>query len=90
MWYDHFHMTFPLPVHYSYHQKYLLRQHREIHRALKLSDKELISSIAATRLNGYCGGYGKLTDLENEIETFGLDENTKKELRKIVGRGTLH
>jgi len=53
-------MTYPLPVHCSYHQKYLLRQHQDIHRTLKLSDKELISSTAATRLNGYCGGYGKL------------------------------
>ena len=74
----------------SYHQKYLLRQNREILRALKLSDKELIASKIATRLNGYCGGYGKLSDLEKEIDSFGLDEPTQQDLRRIVGRGTHH
>lgn len=74
----------------SYHQKYLLRQNREILRALKLSDKELISSTIATRLNGYCGGYGKLSDLEVEIDSFKLDEPTQQQIRRIVGRGTHH
>lgn len=74
----------------SYHQKYLLRQNREILRALKLSDKELIASTVAARINGYCGGYGKLSDLEKEIDSFGLDESTQQELRKIVSRGTHH
>lgn len=74
----------------NYHQKYLLRQNREILRALKLSDKQLITSTVATRLNGYCGGYGNLSDLEKEIDTFGLDEPTQQELRRLVSRGTHH
>ena len=74
----------------SYHQKYLLRQNQGIVRALKLSDKELIKSTVATRLNGYCGGFGKLSDLEKEIDSFKLNEATEQELRRIVGRGTHH
>ena len=75
---------------YSYHQKYLLRQNNGIFRALKLSDKELIKSTTAARMNGYCGGFGKLADLEKEIDSFGLDQKTEQELRRIVGRGTHH
>ena len=74
----------------SYHQKYLLRQNQGILRALKLSDKELIKSTVAARLNGYCGGFGKLSDLEKEIDSFGLNETTEQEVRRIVGRGTHH
>ena len=75
---------------YSYHQKYLLRQNQGILRALKLSDKELIKSTVATRLNGYCGGYGKLSDLEKEIDSFKLDAKTEEDIRRIVSRGTHH
>ena len=46
------------PVFNSYHQKYILRQHSHILDGLNLSDKELIRSKAACRLNGYLGGYG--------------------------------
>ena len=88
--------SFPFPnldkcfSNHSYHQKYLLRQNQGILRALKLSDKELIKSTVATRLNGYCGGYGKLSDLEKEIDSFGLNEATEQEIRRIVSRGTHH
>ena len=71
----------------SHHQKYLLRKTPEVFTYLKFSNEELISSRVATRLNGYCGIYGKLSDLEKEIDTFGLDEQLQFELRRVVRRG---
>ena len=47
---------------YSYHQKYILRQHAHIVEKLGLTDAELIKSKAACRLNGYLGGYGTSED----------------------------
>lgn len=46
----------------SYHQKYILRQHRDILDTLNLSDEEIISSPLACKLNGYLGGYGDYED----------------------------
>ena len=74
----------------SYHQKYLLRQQRDILKALDLSDSELITSHVACRINGYCGGYGNLDELEKELANFKLSEATQERLRKIVARGQLH
>ncbi len=75
---------------YSYHQKYLLRQQRDILKALKLSDAELITSHIACRLNGFCGGYGTLEQLEAELPGFKLGPETEERLRKIVSRGQFH
>lgn len=48
----------------SYHQKYMLRQERQLLSALKLSDAELIKSTTAAKLNGYGGGFGTLENFE--------------------------
>lgn len=74
----------------NYHQKYLLRQQRDILTAMNLTDKELIASHAATRLNGYCGGYGTLESLEKELPKFKLSALVEERLRGVVGRGALH
>lgn len=79
-----------LPLMYSYHQKYLLRQQRDILQALKLTDKELITSHAAARLNGYCGGNGTLEQLEKELERFGLPPTIQDRVRRLVSRGSFH
>ena len=70
----------------SYHQKYLLRQQRDVLTALNLTDEELITSHVATRLNGYCGGYASLEALDNEMPNFNLPENIQKRVRGIVSR----
>lgn len=72
----------------SYHQKYLLRQQREILKGLGLSDKELITSHAACRLNGYCGGYGKLEELEKELPRFNISSDVAERVRVITSRGS--
>ena len=71
----------------SYHQKYLLRQQRDVLQALSLSDEELIRSHAACRLNGYCGGYGKLDELEKELPQFNLPADAQQQVRMLTQRG---
>ena len=74
----------------SYHQKYLLRQQRDVLSALGLSDEALITSHVAARLNGYCGGNGTLEALEAEMASFGLPPNVQDRVRKQVSRGALY
>ena len=79
------HISFP-----SYHQKYLLRQQRDILQSLKLSDADLVTSHTACRLNGFCGGYGTLDQLETELPGFKLDPKVEERVKKIVSRGRMH
>lgn len=74
----------------DYHQKYLLRQQRDILRELNLSEAELITSYAACRLNGYCGGYGSVTNFDKESKLFKLSPSALERARKIVARGSMH
>ena len=74
----------------SYHQKYLLRQQRDILRELNLTESELITSYTACRLNGYCGGYGTVNAFDKEAPSFKLSPSTQERVRKIVARGSLH
>lgn len=71
----------------DYHQKYLLRQQRDILTALNISEAELITSHVACRLNGYCGGYGASSDLEKELPAFKLPEQVEDRVRGVVARG---
>lgn len=75
---------------FSYHQKYLLRQQRDILKALDLSDAEVITSHVACRLNGYCGGYGTVAELEKEMPGFKLPEKVQERVRGVVARGRFH
>ena len=61
----------------DYHQKYILRQHHEIFDSLNLSDKDLITSHVAARLNGYLGGYSTIEAFEEESEDLGLVPKVK-------------
>ncbi|XP_022094513.1 peptide methionine sulfoxide reductase-like, partial [Acanthaster planci] len=71
----------------DYHQKYMLRHHQGLLKSLNLSSKEMITSHAAARLNGYLGGFGMLKNLELEIEELGLNEEQKEYVRKKVRMG---
>jgi len=69
----------------GYHQKFELRAKRRIFSCFKFeNDAELIDSSAAARANGYIGGGGSATDLELEIDSFGLTLEACKDLRKLV------
>ena len=74
----------------SYHQKYLLRQQRDVLRGLNLTDEELINSHTAARLNGYCGGHGTLQNLEKELPSFNLPPDVQERVRQLVSRGSFH
>jgi len=67
----------------------MLRKTPEVFTYLKYTNEELLSSSVATRLNGYCGTYGTLNDLDKEIDSFGFDEQLKFELRRVVRRAIL-
>lgn len=64
----------------------MLRQQRDVLSALNLSEKEIVTSRIATRLNGYCGGFGSLETLDKEMPMFCLPDNIQKRVRGIVSR----
>jgi peptide-methionine (S)-S-oxide reductase len=75
----------------DYHQKYYLRQARELLNeflAIYPKQADLISSTAAARVNGYTGRYGTLEGLKAEIDTFGLSSAGRERLLQIVSRFT--
>lgn len=57
----------------DYHQKYMLRQHPSLLKSLVLSEKELITSHVAARLNGYLSKNGSKDDFEQERAQLGLN-----------------
>jgi peptide-methionine (S)-S-oxide reductase len=72
----------------DYHQKYYLRQDRQIlseFRAYYPQAADLMNSTAAARVNGYLGGYGHAESLKAEIEQLGLSEASRQELLKRAG-----
>lgn len=71
----------------EYHQKFQLRRHPELMKELRAAypdPKDLVSSTAAARLNGYLGGYGTYAGLTAEIDGFGLAPEGRKTLLAIV------
>ncbi len=51
-------------------------------------DNDLTNSTAATRVNGYLGGFGKFEDMERLIPDLGLSSTAEKQLLEI-GRNRL-
>lgn len=75
----------------DYHQKFYLRKHEALIEALNCTDKELMDSHVATRLNGFVSGKGTLEQLTAEIDSYGLSEEMKNYVITVVknrkGRG---
>jgi peptide-methionine (S)-S-oxide reductase len=72
----------------DYHQKFYLRQNRELEQELTAIYPDLAdftNSTAATKLNAYLGGRGTRKKLDKEIDDFGLSADGKKKLREFVG-----
>jgi peptide-methionine (S)-S-oxide reductase len=72
----------------DYHQKYYLRQHRQILRQFQQyypQAADLMNSTAAARVNGYIGGYGTTASLKADIDRLGLSEAARDELLERVG-----
>ena len=74
----------------EYHQKYSLRNSRVLmadFRAMFGSDEDALrESTAAARVNGYVAGDGSGTQLEREIDGFGLTRSGRAELAARFGR----
>jgi len=73
----------------AYHQKYLLDSEHEIAKELRAiypNQQDYVTSTAVARINGYLGGYGTLTTLEEILPELGLSSQAKKRLTDIVSQ----
>ncbi len=67
----------------DYHQKYFLKGEPALYgqiREVYPEEKDLVSSTAAARINGYLGGNGSLGQLRKEIHLLGLSPEGQKRL----------
>jgi len=70
----------------DYHQKYQLRQHRQLmaeFKAIYSRNIDFVNSTAAARVNGYVGGHGKPEEITANIESLGLSTAGQKRLLEI-------
>ena len=71
----------------DYHQKYRLRQNRDIlgeFNAMYPNVNDLVNSTAAARVNGYLGGHGSLLTLKKDLEKIGLSQESGQKLIGFV------
>ena len=70
----------------DYHQKYQLRQRRQLmteFKAMYPRDIDFVNSTAAARVNGYVGGNGEPEEIAANIESLGLSTAAQKRLLEI-------
>ena len=73
----------------DYHQKYFLRRDQVLLNELTSiypSTRDLVSSTAAARLNGYVAGYGNRAGLEAELNSLGLSPAGNRRLLGMVSK----
>jgi len=72
----------------DYHQKYYLRKLEGVHKLLNIkSEKELVHSPVATKLNAYLHGHGQFTDIETYVKSIpGLEQNTRDIFLSAIAR----
>ena len=71
----------------DYHQKYQLRQRRQLmteFKAIYSRNIDFVNSTAAARVNGYVGGYGTPEGIKSNIEILGLSTAGQKRLLEIA------
>jgi methionine-S-sulfoxide reductase len=71
----------------DYHQKYQLRQHRQLmteFKAFYSRNIDFVNSTAAARVNGYVGGHGTPEEIKANIESLGLSTAGQKRLLEIA------
>lgn len=71
----------------DYHQKYQLRQHRQLmteFKAFYSRNIDFVNSTAAARVNGYVGGHGTSEEIRVSIESLGLSTAGQKRLLEIA------
>jgi predicted PhzF superfamily epimerase YddE/YHI9 len=70
-----------------YHQKYQLQLNRNLMREFKAiyaAHEDFVNSTAAARVNGYLGGHGSLSQLQEELSGLGLSAAGEENLLHIV------
>ena len=75
----------------DYHQKHALQHSHEFMQEFKSwypLFRDVISSTAAARVNGYLGGYGTSEILESELGSYGLSAKAKEHLFAFVREAT--
>jgi len=71
----------------DYHQKHALRNYSGLLEEFEImypKNRDMVSSTAATRVNGYLGGNGSCDQLRSEIQDLGLSEKGNSTLTDIV------
>jgi peptide-methionine (S)-S-oxide reductase len=71
----------------DYHQKYLLKQHRDLAQELSRiysNTQAFVNSTAVARLNGYAGGHGSSEQLSREIDSLGLSIQGRRTLDSMI------
>jgi len=67
----------------DYHQKFYLRQVDNFMELLSLNtDKELIDSPVATKLNAYISGRGNYTEIQKYVQSVDIPESSKLPFQK--------
>lgn len=61
----------------DYHQKFMLRKHKSLINSFGLSDKQLIGSHIAARVNGYLGSFGTIQQFSEEADKWGITDEQK-------------
>jgi len=70
----------------DYHQKYQLRQRRQLMTEFKTlypRNIDFVNSTAAARVNGYVGSHGKPEEIMANIERLGLSGVGQKQLLEL-------
>ena len=71
----------------DYHQKYQLRQHRQLmaeFKAFYSRNIDFVNSTAAARVNGYVGGHGRPEEIKATLESLGLSAAGQKRLLEVT------
>lgn len=72
-----------------YHQKYHLQGYEELmteYRNIYPSLGDFINSTSAARVNGFIGGYGDVSQFEEEFPLLGLSADKSELLKEIIKR----
>jgi len=56
----------------------------------RFTDRELVTSHVAAKVNGYIGGYGTLQQFERDSVNWQLSEAQNDALKKVIARGGVH
>ncbi|KAJ1353813.1 hypothetical protein KIN20_010568 [Parelaphostrongylus tenuis] len=71
----------------NYHQKYWLRNQKDIFNELKLNDSEVANSVLAAKMNAYCAGYSDFSELEELKKEHGLSDDLVNRIKTFAASG---